>query len=76
MSMENGNDNLVLEHLRLIRGDLGEIKANVRELQTRTGSVETGLADLHRIIAEQSVRIYRLAGRVERIETRLELVSP
>jgi len=67
---------MVLEHLRMIRGDLGEIKANVRELQTRMGGVETGLADLHRLIAEQSVRIDCLAGRVERIETRLELVSP
>ena len=74
--MTQSNDNLVLEHLRMIRGDPGEIKADVRELQTRIGGVETGLADLHRLIAEQSVRIDRLAGRGERIETRLELVSP
>lgn len=74
--MTQSNANLVLEHLRLIRGDLGEIKANVRELQTRMGGVGTGLAHLHRLIAERSVRIDRLAGRVERIGTRLELVSP
>jgi len=74
--MPETNDNLTLEHMRLIRGDLGEIKAKVRELQTHTGSVETGLADLHRVTAEQSVRIDRLAGRIESIEARLELVSP
>src|SRR5579875_2636159 len=76
LRMEPRNDRIGVEHLRMIRGDLGEIKANVRELQTSMGGVETGLADLHRLIAEQSVRIDHLAGRVERIETRLELVSP
>lgn len=60
----------------MIRGDLSEIKADVRKLQTRIGGAGTGWANLHRVVAEQSVRIDRLAARVERIETRLELVSP
>jgi hypothetical protein len=48
----------------------------VRELQMRMGRVETELAHLYGAVAEQSVRIDRLASRVERIEIRLELVSP
>lgn len=68
-------ENLVLEHLRLIRSDLAGIKLDIRELQTRMGNVETELAHVHRVVAEQSVRIDRLVGRVERIETRFDLVG-
>ena len=60
------SDNLVLDMLRAIRGDLGEIKADIREIKERISVLEGGYASLSR-------RVDRMGGDVERIKQRLEL---
>jgi chromosome segregation ATPase len=75
-------DNLVLEHLRAIRKDLGavkddvsEIKARVMALETRGASIETRLAQMH---ADEVTRVHRIDlmhERIERIEQRLGLID-
>ena len=62
------SDNLVLEMLRAIRGDIAELKADHQEFRERFGFLE-GMA------ASTSRRIDRIAGDVERIKRRLDLVD-
>lgn len=64
---------LVLEMLRRMQGDLRDIKDTQREHTRRLGHIELNTAQQNVADAEQSTRIDRLAERVERIETRLEL---
>jgi chromosome segregation ATPase len=80
--MVDDTANLVLEHLRYIRGAIDELRADVRETKERLTAVELGLAGLRRevvILAETqahtNARIDRLATRLERIERRLDLVG-
>ena len=60
------SDNLVLDMLRAIRGDLGEIKADIREIKERISELEGGYAS-------HSRRDDRIGGDVERNKQRLEL---
>jgi phage shock protein A len=60
--------NLVLDLLRAIRGDLGEIKTDLVELKQRVGLLEAQYANL-------SNRIDRMAGDVSLIKRRLDLVE-
>ena len=39
-------ENLILEHLRAIRTDIGSIKDDVRELKLRVGNLEVGQATM------------------------------
>jgi hypothetical protein len=59
-------DNLVLEHLRAIRTDLGEVGEDLREVKRRLTSLEVSVANLHGDFAGQS-------GRIDRVENRLDL---
>ena len=75
-------DNIVLEHLRVIRSDSGTIKGDVREVKQRLTSLEIAAAGLrtesghmYGDMAEQHGRYGRLAERIERIERRLDLSS-
>ena len=61
------SDNLVLELLRAIRGDIGEIKADLIEVKERLGILESQYASLSR-------RLDRLTGDVEQIKRRLDIV--
>jgi predicted nuclease with TOPRIM domain len=65
--MSSVSDNLVLELLRAIRGDIGEIKADLVEVKERLGILESQYASLSR-------RIDRLTGVVEQIKRRLDIV--
>jgi hypothetical protein len=56
-------ENLVLDHLRHIRG------------QGRLGRLEADLAQIHVTLAEQSLRLDRLDAPVTGIEKRLDLVE-
>ena len=74
--------NIVLEHLRHIRGVVDGTRDDVRELTHRVGSVEretahvhVELAQVHVKVAELSERIDRLSSRMERVEKRLELAD-
>jgi hypothetical protein len=66
-------DNIVLEHLRHIRGVVDGTRDDVRELKHRVGSVERETA--HVKVAELSERVDRLSDRLERVEKRLELAD-
>lgn len=60
--------NLVLEHLRAIRSDVMEIKADVREIKGRLIVLEIAYGSL-------SSRIDRVGDDIELIKHRLELVD-
>ena len=66
LAMAEPSDNLVLEMLRAIRGDLAELKDDTREVKSRLGTLEEQYASLSR-------RLDRLDDRVARIERPLEL---
>lgn len=77
--MENV-ENIILEHLRGMRTDIGSIKEDVRELKSRMANLEGGQATMMQqlghqasVSAQQHVSYDRIIERVERIEKRLEL---
>jgi len=79
-TMADDPNNLILEHLRGIRADLGDVRQDVREVKQRLTSLEvsvanlsSGIANLHGDFAGQSGRIDRVESRLERIENRLDL---
>lgn len=79
--MTDNTENLVLEHLRAIRAEMGSIKDDVREIKSRVNTLEAGQATIIQQIghltgmsAEQHVRYDRLLERIERLERRLDLV--
>lgn len=61
-------DNIVLEHLRHIRGAVDGLREDMREVKSRLGIMESQYASL-------SNRLDRMDSRVERIEKRLELAE-
>ena len=76
------DENLVLEHLRHIRGRVDQISEDVIELKHRLASVEPGqakglreYADLYSDQARQQSSIDRLVERIQRIERRLEITD-
>ena len=68
MSLMAETDNIVLEHLRHIRGAVDGLREDMREVKSRLGILESQYASL-------SNRLDRMDSRVERIEKRLELVE-
>ena len=72
------SDNLAREHLRAIRADAQEIRAERREQRTRLGAIERILAHVERdnaeFRAEIGIRFERVHDRLDRIERRVELV--
>ncbi len=75
-------ENLVLEHLKRVQAGQDRIERKLEELVVRVGQLELGLAGLRRDFAHSdetgagmSVRLDRLAERLDRIERRLELVD-
>ena len=66
--MSDNAPGVVLEHLRAIRGDLAEMKADLVEVKERIGLLEGQYANL-------SKRVDRLGGDVEQIKRRLDLVE-
>jgi len=72
--------NLVLEHLRAIRGDLTALREDLREVKIQQGDMARSLAAIRRdqandaeIAAHTQVRLDRLAEEVDRIKRRLDL---
>jgi hypothetical protein len=61
------SDNLVLELLRAIRGDIAEMKTDIIEIKERLGFLEGIYGSLSR-------RVDRLGGDIEQIKKRLDLV--
>ena len=80
--MAGNPENLVPEHLRAIRADVGLLREGVQELTGRTASIEQQLVGLRRDLVDLRAdfvrlesRIDRLDKRAERIEKRLELTD-
>jgi hypothetical protein len=63
--MSEANNNLVLEHLRHIRGAVDEIRLDVKELKTRVGFLESQYAHVSN----------RIEDRLDRIEKRVGLAD-
>jgi uncharacterized coiled-coil protein SlyX len=81
--MTDDVENLILEHLRAIRGDITALRDDSREVKSRLTSLETAvagmrreLADLYTDVVGQHSRYDRLLERIERLEKRLELSQP
>lgn len=60
------SDNILLDLLRAIRGDIADIKVDLLEIKERLGLLESGYSSLSR-------RVDRMGGDVERIKRRLEI---
>lgn len=73
--MADEPDNLVLEHLRAIRGDVGQIKSTVNTHTRRLDSLQSEMALVHRKLADQAMEMTEIVIRLERIERRLGLVD-
>ena len=59
------SDNLVLDMLRAIRGDLGEIKADIREIKERISVLEGGYATTPRRSHGRRCRAHQAAPGTE-----------
>jgi hypothetical protein len=66
--MPDEPDSLILNMLRAIRGDIGQIRVDIIEIKERLGFLEG-------IYASMSRRVDRIGGDVERIKMRLDLVD-
>lgn len=66
--MSDDPENLILPLLRAIRTDIGEIRADMREMRGRISIVEATLVSMQQ-------QLDRTRGDVERIKQRLELVD-
>ena len=60
-------DNMILEHLKAIRADVGTIKEDAREIKSRLTSVEAGIGSLKRDSAEQYSDIAAQHVRYDRL---------
>ena len=60
-------EDIVLEHLRAIRSEIGELRDDMREVAGRLGIIEAQYAS-------RSNRVDRIGERTIRIERRLDLV--
>ncbi|WP_225770322.1 hypothetical protein [Inquilinus sp. Marseille-Q2685] len=77
--MTDQSDNLVVEILRSIQAQLGEIRAEQREQRVGLAAIEQHVAHIERESAEFRAeiggRFDRVHDRLDRIETRLGLIE-
>jgi hypothetical protein len=73
--MADETDNLVLELLRAIRGDIADIKTDMHEFRERLGLVENQMAGHYALYATLSSRLDRIVDDVRLIKRRLDLVE-
>jgi hypothetical protein len=73
--MADENPNLVLEHLRAIRAEMGEIRQEQREQRIPLSGIERGIVNLLSEITEMGLRLDRMHDRIDRIERRLDLTE-
>ena len=71
--MADETSNIILEHLRHMRGKVDRMSDDMQALNVRMGSVERILAGAYPVEVLQNAEIDRLKSRVDRIERRLEL---
>jgi hypothetical protein len=68
-------DNIVLEHLRYLRGAIDDLREDYKDIKFRLGVSERGLISVQDILVHHSTQFDRLNARLERIEKRLALVE-
>ena len=68
-------ENLILEHLRAIRSDIGLLRDDSREIKSRLTSVEQGMSMLRKDSAVQYSDIVDTHGRYDRLVERIELIE-
>lgn len=68
-------DNLLLEHLRAIRGDTGYLREAVDRIELRLAAIDGHIASFQLSEARQNSELDKLRQRLSRIEKRLELVE-
>ncbi len=77
--MTESTEHLVLELLRQMRGEITDLRKEMREAFNRTelrlGLIEQALANLLSVSASDREEIRLLKSRVERIEHRLNLAD-
>jgi chromosome segregation ATPase len=73
--MADSVENLVLEHLRHIRGCVDKLSDDMDDLKLRAGSLEEHVSLLHTDIAILHKQLDQHGKRLERIEQRLEIVD-
>ena len=73
--MTDAVENPILEHLRAIRADVGQLKDDHVFIKQRLTSLESQVAQIHVDMAIVHSRIDNLEKRLERIEKRLDLTS-
>ena len=71
---------LVLEHLKEIRGDMADVRRDVHDIKTRLSSLENQVVQMHKSVAfiheglgGLNLRRDGMSDGVERIERRLSL---
>ncbi|MDE0058989.1 MAG: hypothetical protein OXP07_12775 [Defluviicoccus sp.] len=72
-------ENLVLDQLRAIRGEIGDLRREFRtelgDLRQRVSSIERHIVNLQSDVAVVHQRLDHVSERIERIERRLELAD-
>ena len=68
-------DNLVLEQLRAIRGELGKVADEMQTMRVEMTAMRQHMAGMMTIQEHDHVDIAGIKGRLERIEKRLELAD-
>lgn len=80
--MADNVENIVLEHLRHIRGRVDQIADDMSDLKHRMSSLESAMVSVKHEVAygdetdaRQQVTLDKLVDRIQRIEKRLELLG-
>jgi len=73
--MTDAPRDIVLEHLRAVRGDIGALRDDMREMKGRMSGVEDIVAALVSADTRMQHSLDRLSERVERVEKRLGLTD-
>jgi len=73
--MTETTDNLVLELLRSIRGDISVLNGGMRDVKARLSSIESYIATLHADQARTAFSLDDVMSRIERLEKRTGLVD-
>jgi septation ring formation regulator EzrA len=66
----------MIDSLRLVREDLGDLKGRVTGVETSVASLRRDVAMLAEADARASVSMDRIDSRLDRTERRLELAGP
>lgn len=71
--MTDETENLVLDILRKIQADIGNLRFDIVDIKHRVTMLERNTADIASSFAGQSARLDRVEERLDRIERRLDL---